>query len=207
MKLIYADCETTGLDPKVHEVVQFAFIIEVNKKVVHEANFKLRPMKPDTISEEALKVTGKTVADLMAYPERHIQFARILEDLGRFVSKYDRNDKLHWVGQNAPFDMAFMRALFESQGDKYFGSWFDNRPADLVSLAKVAWMRGHIKPVNFKLGTLCEVMGVKLEQAHDALADIRATREVFHAMMAAFVLPVGAKPGAPASAAPAEAAR
>lgn len=96
MKLIYADTETTGLDAKLNEVVQFAFIIEINKKVVAEENFKLRPERPDHISDEALKVTGKTRSDLMAYPERGIQFQRIQEALGLHVKKYDRTGKRLW---------------------------------------------------------------------------------------------------------------
>ena len=40
-------------------------------------------------------------------------------------------------------------------------------------------------PTNFKLGTLCEYFGVSLreEDAHDALADIRATVSLYRAMV------------------------
>jgi len=38
MKLFYADTETTGLDPREHEAFQLAFIIEIDGKVVDEAD-------------------------------------------------------------------------------------------------------------------------------------------------------------------------
>ena len=69
MKLFYADTETTGLDPKVHEVFQFSFIIEIDGKVVEEADIEMRPDRPDEASPEALKVTNKTIKELKAYPE------------------------------------------------------------------------------------------------------------------------------------------
>ncbi len=78
--------------------------------------------------------------------------------------------------------------MFREQGDKYFGAWFDNRPADLISLAVALKMRGLIDPENFKLGTLCGLFGVSLK-AHDALEDVRATRAVFQKMIEFFPEP------------------
>lgn len=188
MKIIYADTETTGLDHKEQEMVQFAFIIEVDKQVVAEENLKMRPARPDKASADALKITGKTIEDLLAYPERRAQYGRILEILGRHIRKFDKGDKLIWVGHNPSFDMRFVRSYFEEHGDVYFGSWFDNRPADTVSLAVAASMRGHFKVADYKLGTLCAHFGIPLE-AHDAMNDVRATRALFHTLMGRYMLP------------------
>ncbi len=40
-------------------------------------------------------------------------------------------------------------------------------------------------PANYKLGTLCEYFGVRLRQAdaHDAFHDVRATVELYRAMV------------------------
>lgn len=182
MKLFYADTETTGLDPKIHEVFQFSFIVEIDGKIVEEADLKMRPERPDAASPEALKVTQKTIKELMTYPERGETFRKLIDILGRHVDRYKREDKFLWVGQNPSFDVPFVRAFFREQGDKYFGAWFDNRPADLISLAVACKMRGQIDPENFKLGTLCDIFGVSLK-AHDALEDVRATRSVFLKML------------------------
>ena len=112
--------------------------------------------------------------------------------LARYVNKYDRNDKFWWVGQNPRFDMDFVEALFKAEGDAYFGSWFDRRPVDTITLMIAARLRGHIRPANYKLATLCETMGIPLD-AHDALNDIRATRLLFHKAMDQFMMPAPAQ--------------
>jgi len=182
MKLFFADTETTGLDPKIQEVFQFSFIIEVDGKVVEEADLKMKPQRPEAASPEALKVTNKTLKELASYPPRGETYKKMIEILSRHVDRYDKEDKFLWVGQNPGFDLPFMRAFFRECGDKYFGSWFDNRPADLISLGVALKARGIIDPVNFKLGTLCELFQVPLK-AHDALEDVRATRTVFRKML------------------------
>lgn len=182
MKLFFADTETTGLDPNIHEVFQFSFIIEVDGKVAEEADIKMRPARPEAASPEALKVTNKTLKELAGYPDRRAAYAKLVEILARHVDRYDKADKFLWVGQNPGFDIPFARAFFREMGDKFFGSWFDNRPADLISLAVALKCRGLIQPENFKLGTLCDVFGVPLK-AHDALEDVRATRAVFRRML------------------------
>jgi len=182
MKLFFADTETTGLDPNIHEVFQFSFIIEVDGHIVEEADIKMRPDRPEEASPEALKVTNKTIKELKTYPDRGEAFKKLIDILGRHVDRYDRADKFLWVGQNPSFDIPFVRAHFRERGDKFFGAWWDNRPADLISLAVALKMRGLISPENFKLGTLCETFGVSLK-AHDALEDVRATRTVFRKML------------------------
>lgn len=188
MKLFYADTETTGLESKIHEVFQFSFIIEIDGEIVEEADIKMRPDRPEEASPEALKVTNKTIKELKTYPKRGVAFERLVEILGRHVDRYDRADKFLWIGQNPSFDIPFVRALFREQGDKYFGAWFDNRPADLISLGVALKYRGLIDPENFKLGTLCDYFGVSLK-AHDALEDVRATRAVFQKMIEFFPEP------------------
>jgi DNA polymerase III epsilon subunit-like protein len=42
-------------------------------------------------------------------------------------------------------------------------------------------------PADFKLGTVCSRLGVQLTDAHDALADCRATVDLYRALVAASV--------------------
>ena len=195
MKLFFADTETTGLDPLRNEAFQLAFIIEVDGKVVCEKNIKMRPAHPETADAKALEVTQKTLEELAAYPLRAQGFRELNATLAKYVDRYDKNDKFVWIGQNPEFDVRFVRALFKEHGDNYFGSWFDSRPADLISLAVASKIKGIIKPENFKLGTLAAEFGIKFD-AHDALADVRVTREVWQRLSANLTPP--AKAGAAA---------
>ena len=63
-KVFYFDVETTGLDWMIHEIVQLAYIIEVDSEVKLERNLLIKPTRWDDISLEALKVIGKTKQDL-----------------------------------------------------------------------------------------------------------------------------------------------
>lgn len=195
MKLFYADTETTGLDYKTHEAFQLAFIIEVDGKVVCEKNIKLRPARPETADARALEITKKTLPELAGYPPRAEGFKELVKTLAQYVDRFAKADKFVWVGQNPEFDVRFVRALFDEQGDKYYGSWFDSRPADLISLAVACKIKGLISPENFKLATLAGQFGIKLD-AHDALNDVRVTREVWGKLSAFIQQPAAPKAGA-----------
>lgn len=189
MKVIYPDCETTGLWAGKHEIFQFAAIIEINGIIKEEINLRFRPENWDAISPEALEVTKKTVAELKTYPSRSKSFAELKAVLKKYVSPYDKTDKFQWIGQNPKFDTDFVRALFKAEGDKFFGSWFAYPPLDLITLAAAIKLKGHINPENFKLGTLCKLFGIELD-AHDALNDVRATRAAFLHIMKKYIMPV-----------------
>ena len=192
MKLFFADTETTGLDPLRNEAFQLAFIIEIDGKVVCEKNIKMRPAHPENADAKALEVTKKTLAELATYPARADAFKEFSQTLAKFVDKYDKTDKFVWIGQNPEFDVRFVRALFKEHNDNYFGSWFDSRPADTITLAVAAKVKGLIKPENFKLATLAAEFGIQFD-AHDALADVRATRQVWQ-RLSAFLQPPAPKP-------------
>lgn len=182
MKFIYVDTETTGLDPKLNAIVQLAYIVEIDGKVVEEGNLKMRPFDGAVIEDEALKVQGRTTADLASFGFAADELEKFLAMLRKHVDPYDKTDKLIWCGQNVPFDRDFVRAWFLRHGNKYFGSWFHYHHLDLLALSMAAQIAGRATFKNFKLVSVCEALGVPLK-AHDALNDIRATRECILAIV------------------------
>jgi hypothetical protein len=88
------------------------------------------------------------------------------------------------VTHNASFDGPFLKAWFE-RVDLYF-------PGDfriLCTLQRANWLFHEYpslrRPRDLKLGTLCKYFGIDLplDQAHTALADVRATVELFRRIM------------------------
>lgn len=84
------------------------------------------------------------------------------------------------VAHNAAFDGPFLRKWFERQQLHF--------PADYriyCTLHRALWFfQEHPElrpPPDFKLGTLCNHIGIRLhpDEAHDALADVRATVELY----------------------------
>ena len=98
---------------------------------------------------------------------------------------YDRDDKFIAAGFNVNFDLDFLRETWFATGGKYGpGSWIFNCPIDVRTTVAEAIGWDKLRLPNFKLGTVCEYYGVELgEDAHDAMADIEATRKLYHALM------------------------
>ncbi len=186
MKLGYTDTETTGLDPNVHEVIQAAFIIEENGKILGENEFTFRPKNFDVISQESLDVNGITVAELKKYPPAHLSFARMEKWLNQFIDRFDKNDKMYPVGYNVKFDIQFMVSLFESNNNPYFGSYFNFKTIDLLSLMYLHDFMGTHKLKNYKLGTVSEHYGLS-PSTHDAMDDVRTTRELCHKFLLPYI--------------------
>jgi len=175
-KIFWADTETTGLDPKRNSLIELAGIIEIDGEIKEDIRLLFRPIGGRSINPEALKTNGRTLKELAGFPAPWEGVLNLKKTLGKYVDKYDPNDKFVVAGYNVGFDVGFIRETFLYCGDKYYGSWFFNTPLDVWTV--VAFFVGFMKLrlPNYKLGTVCKHFGVKLKDAHTALADIYATR-------------------------------
>lgn len=181
-KICYMDCETTGLDPNEHAVIEVAMIIEDGGREVGEKVWRMRPFATDKINKDALEKNGLDRADVLAYPDPVGQWQSIEKWLGRFVKKFDKNDKLSPAGHHVGFDVNFLKALWR-KADKekkgiFYGSWFDYRTIDSGAFVNWLIMAGALNLPDYKLGTLCEHFGIELTDAHTALADADAARQL-----------------------------
>lgn len=189
MKLIYIDTETTGLTPSMHGLTELAFILVEDGEVRHKELMRINPLtynKEVDIEEEALKVTGKDIVEISNYPESYAQFNRFISLLDGFVDKFDKNDKLTVVGYNIGFDIGFIRAWFEDNGCRYYGSYFSYKDIDVFALVKHLKLLGFIDTPSDKLEVVCEAFDVELD-AHQAMSDIEATRELYKKLVGKFL--------------------
>lgn len=69
------------------------------------------------------------------------------------------------------------KTILYKNGDVYFGSWFNYKTIDPLSLLHILDGIGSISLENYKLETVCKHYDIPLD-AHDALNDIKATREL-----------------------------
>ena len=175
-KIAWLDLETSGLDPIKNGIVQAAFIIDIEGEVVAEREFFLNPTGKE-LSPEALEVHGITAETIATYHPAIAVKAEIARFLSAFVDKFNRADKLTIGGYNVGFDISFLEQLWADSGDKYFYSFFDHFPVDPFKIQPfLEWAGLSAPPEKRNLSALATHYGLDLEDAHDAMADIRTTR-------------------------------
>ena len=179
-KMLWFDTETTGLDPVLQDVIQIAGKIIVGGDVKEEFNFLCQPFSFENIQQQALDTNGRTVEELRGFDHPRIAYTAMTKMLGKHCNKFNKADKFVACGQNVRFDMEFTSQWFKKNGDDYFFSWVFPAPLCTMQMAVMLEIKEKQKIFipNYKLETLCKCLGVELDNAHNALADIEATRKV-----------------------------
>lgn len=197
-KLCFIDIETTGTDRLIHEIHQISGIIVIDDKIREVFDFKIRPSEKCVYDPEALQINQLTVEDLqssdrLSHRQAYQQFLNIM---CKYVNKYNKSDKMFFVGYNAHFDKERMYDWFISNGDNYFFSLFWGNHIDIMVLATICLMDERPKMNDFKLTTVAKYLNivvpedVKLpdganindKQAHDAIFDILLTKAIYDYM-------------------------
>lgn len=153
---------------------------EIEQKIPMEYNEKA--LEYSAINMETLYNDGKLL-DVVA--QEIIEFmAGVLPEK---ISK-SRNKKSFVIGQNIWFDEGFLCQIFEYAGltkelmkyvsgyKDFYGNWHPK----IIDTQMLGWLAlSHNPNVNsYKLELLCEQLGVELDDAHDADADVAATGNV-----------------------------
>jgi len=178
-KIAYFDVETGGVDPHQHGLLQIAMILEIDGLIEEQDSWFVRPYPQDKIDPEALEINGIEAGQFDTFRDpRELLTDVILPMLARHVDRYERTDKFTPAGYNVRFDIDFLRQWFVKGGEKYYGSYFNYRFVDPLPLLYWLCLERRIVLPDYKLVTVCNHLGIEIVNAHDAMADIRATREV-----------------------------
>ena len=180
MKICYIDVETTGLDAVKNDIIQLAGIVEIDGEVKSTFEFECQPYSFENLEPKAMEVNGYTRQDLEKF-ENPLKVKAQLECLfSKHVDKFDKTDKFTFAGYNSPFDFRFCKEWWKKGGDKFWGSYFEYKQMDIYPLFQMYAMAAKLDLPNHKLVTAAAHFGLDFgeEGAHDAMADIRVTREV-----------------------------
>lgn len=157
---IALDCETTGLSPEKDNIIEVGavkFSLATDKSSFDSL------FNPNTrVPEFVARLTGITDAKLATAP----QFAEKRTEFAEFC----RGATI--IGHNLPFDLAFLTAA---------GVDLSDQPScDTFLLAGLLLPRGE----SLSLAALAARFGCEHREAHRALADAEATRDLFRALIA-----------------------
>lgn len=178
------DVETTGRDPCHNEVIQIGIVIaDCHLNPVGQFYTNIRPQYPDRMHPEALATHGITVESLTSEIDK-FAFADQLWDwfqsLGLAPGK-----RLIPLCHNSQFDIPFVQSLLGQEGFyEIFGYPTRDTQAAVVAMMDKAAFNNVKSPFPYaRLSEVCKVLGVQLDDAHDALADALATLRVYRALL------------------------
>lgn len=176
----FYDLETSGLDPRVDRIMQFAGQrTDMKLNPIGEPYNLLVKLNDDTLpSPEALMVTGITPQSTVADGYTEAEFARIVSEEicvpGTIMTGFN----------SIRFDDEFMRALFwRTFFDAYEWCWKDSRSRwdllDVIRMTRALRPDGINWPVvdgkeTNRLEFITKENGIDHFKAHDALSDVEA---------------------------------
>lgn len=182
MSLFFYDLETSGINPRIDRIMQFAGQeTDMKLKPIGEPVNILIKMPEDVLPEPAAcLVTGITPQKTIAEGITEAEFARV------FDKKISKPNTVFVGFNNVRFDDEFMRfLLYRNFYDPYEWQWKDGRSRwDLLDMTRMAralrpdginWpVDSEGRPTN-RLEMLSSANKLDHANAHDALSDVRAT--------------------------------
>ena len=183
--LLWHDYETFGLDPRWDRPSQFAAIrtdLEFNP-IGEPMMWFCRPADDYLPSPSACLVTGVTPQKCLQEGVPEVEFMALINEQMSVPGTCS-------LGYNSlRFDDEFTRfGLYRNFFDAYAREWQDgNSRWDLIDLVRTAsairpdginWPQNDVGELVLKLDRLAPANGIEHANAHDALADVRATIEL-----------------------------
>lgn len=176
MKVLYVDCETTGIDRSSCRIYQISGIVEIDNAIVEHFNFMMNPgdVTIDDWVIDNIESQGLSIEMLLEYKNSDEVFSEFTALLDRYIDRFDKSDKFHICGYNVRFDDDFMRIWFADNGHKFYDAYFYTDLLDVMTLASFILAPIRHKLTNFRLLTICKLFDIPII-AHDAKSDIEAT--------------------------------
>ena len=178
MNVMWCDTETTGIEVENSGAFEIALLLAIDGEIKEERTFLLNPLTEKIkYSEESGKIHGVSEEKIRSFEPFNVVITRIIAFISLSIARFCPNQKLVFAGYNCNFDWKHLKALFERCNYK-IDDYFDKQYDVYEVVKKAGWKRAIPYLENLKLVTVCKSLGVELNNAHSAMADIKATRNV-----------------------------
>lgn len=169
--LVFVDLETTGLDPRKHEIVEMGVVVVDARtmEVLVEIDEKIRPDRPEDGDPKAYEVNGYNAEDWKE--------AATLWMAMRLLSTVGRGGR--FVAHNMIFDWSFLEEASRKTG---LPLDFDRHRVDIFTLA---WGKiPHDRMQSWSLKTICTYLRLLPEpKVHRAINGARCAYNAYKALM------------------------
>ncbi len=156
---VAVDLETTGYSARNSEIIEIGAVKYYKGQLVD--SFETTVHSVDRVPPKIVEITGLTDADVQAGLPPDEALEKFLRFLGESLV----------VAHNKGFDLSFLRHHCK----KYLGRGLPNSSADSMRVAQAS-LPGL---PSYSLKGVCQHMGVELVDHHRALADARASGEIY----------------------------
>lgn len=178
------DTETTGLDPVKYDVIEVSIL---RLEDGEQKSWFMQPTNPAQFEVAALRINGHKIEDL-----RHetVEGRETYQDPNKTIIDIENwlmedglpTQQRVLIGQNISFDRDMLKHLWRKcdSADSFpFGrKYMDTMVIEMF----LDYCNGEMDK-KYSLVNIIKQYGVKNEKAHNAAADVRATKEVFVAQV------------------------
>lgn len=161
----FVDCETTGLKPEYHEIIELAIIIEQDGKIIETFYSKVKPQYIERANERALQINGYNAKEWRDAPG----FETIAPTVRRMLSSCGI-----WIGHNPRFDFEFIQEAFFRVGEV---------PTRARLIDTTVLVHEHLTDIGcsgLSMDAVRHFLCWDKSKAHTALADTKQVRELYH---------------------------
>jgi DNA polymerase III epsilon subunit-like protein len=180
--LVFVDTETTGLNPKDHDMIEFAAVAYQNGRLVGEIEQRVKPLKENfTLGALAVnKLYPSTMDEDFGEPEL------VAHNIANFFVNLPNpyRGSIYFAGHNAKFDKDFSTEFMRRMGYTDFGD-FSGRLVDTCGLARFLIDSGLLACDKTGLAPVAKALGVEYDASkhHGAMYDAQLATEVYFAMI------------------------
>lgn len=184
------DCETTGLDPDHHEIIEIAFLpLDFNLQPRRDVPFfeiLIRPDNVDNIDWDAFKISKQNFNDLLTRGLDKYDAADLFVDWWSKL-KLAYNKRIMPLAHNWAFDMQFIKKWL---GPKTFHYHIDGRYRDTMNacqfLNDISDKKAEQTPFpKVNLTYVAQTLKIPHTRAHTAMGDCLVTAEVYRELIGA----------------------
>lgn len=175
LEMYLLDFETSGLSSEKNEVTQVSII---RAKDRHQLSKYIKAEHPETASEEALRITNRTRADLLKGDPKEY----VVDLCDKFLAE-DGTTPEHRciVGHNVhKFDLRFAHKLWSNCGKQFQANlWLDTIPWTKAYARKFG-----IESPSFNLAASLNILKIAAKgQAHNAVGDTQNNYRLYMKLM------------------------